>query len=566
MTARHATLLFLFLLTALRLACIGRFELSPDEAYYQMWSERLDWAYFSKGPGVAVAIRAGTAIFGVNEFGVRVWSPLLALGTSLLLYGVARRTYGGSVATWTVLLLNLTPLFTAGSLLMTIDALSIFFWTLTLYAVRRALNAERVATAGQALAWWALGGVGLALGFLSKYTNAVELASVALVLLWVPRWRAVMWRRPGIYVLTFLGLLGVIPPFLWNRDHAWVTLGHLSARGNLDTPFEWNIWEPVRFWLAHFGVYSPLIFLCILIALPWGWRRARLPVRSLFSKRRRAMFPRPRPPLDLDGENARFLLAFSLPLLAMYGFVSLKTAGEPNWTAPAFLSLSVLATMLWHERSRARRKTVARFCVAALVLGAVLSLLVLDTDALRQAGFRWAYRRDPTSRLYGWRTLAGTIADLRARTEKETGAPVFLIANRYQLAAELHFYLTGDAARIERPGHPPVYLPESQEFHSQFSFWPGYDEIPAVENAPPLPADDREMTSEAEFARVGKNPFAGRSALFITDNERQNRPASSVESGFEHCDLLATYELRRRGLPLRILRVFLCTNYQGAPL
>ena len=68
--------LFLVLLTGLRLAYIGRVELTPDEAYYQMWSERLDWGYYSKGPGVAVAIRAGTALFGPTEFGVRFLSPL----------------------------------------------------------------------------------------------------------------------------------------------------------------------------------------------------------------------------------------------------------------------------------------------------------------------------------------------------------------------------------------------------------------------------------------------------------------------------------------------------------
>ena len=46
-------------------------ELESDEAHYWMWSDRLAPAYFSKGPGVAVAIRAGTALFGAHEFGVR---------------------------------------------------------------------------------------------------------------------------------------------------------------------------------------------------------------------------------------------------------------------------------------------------------------------------------------------------------------------------------------------------------------------------------------------------------------------------------------------------------------
>src|SRR5207249_3014637 len=73
-------------------------ELSPDEAYYFQWSKRLDWAYFSKGPGVALAIRMGAAIFGENEFGVRFLSPLLALGTSLVMFVFARKLYSEAVA------------------------------------------------------------------------------------------------------------------------------------------------------------------------------------------------------------------------------------------------------------------------------------------------------------------------------------------------------------------------------------------------------------------------------------------------------------------------------------
>lgn len=581
MTARLATLLFLAVLTALRLLFIGLVELSPDEAYYQMWSERLDWAYFSKGPGIAVAMRLGTALFGVNEFGVRFFSPILALGTSLLIFWLARRIYGGSVAAWTVLLLNLTPIFTAGSLLFTIDPLSIFFWTAALAACWRALQAESpvepapnasaaaetLPRPGLALVWWAITGAAVALGFLSKYTNAVELVSIALALAWTPRWRAVF-RRPGFYLMLSVAALGAVPPLLWNQAHAWVTLGHLWARGNLDTPFEWDATAPLRFWLAHLGVYSPLLFLALLSGLPWGWKRARLPLRSLFSKRRRATWPRPAPPLDRDGEHARFLLAFALPLLGMYGLLSLRTAGEPNWTAPAFISLGILTTMLWHERCRARMSNVAPVCILALVIAGLESLVAIDTDLLRQAGFSLPYKRDPSGRLHGWRTLAATVAELRAKTERELGAPVFLIANKYQTAAELNFYLPPGARRNPRPGHPPVYLPEAQEFSSQFSFWPGYEETPPAEagTAPPLPTDDRLMTSEAEFAQIGKNPFTGRSALFVSDNERHQRAASSVENGFERCELLATYEIRRRDLPLRTLRVFLCTNYQGAPL
>src|SRR5438094_2409859 len=86
---RHWLFVFLLALTILRWTYAGMIELSPDEAYYFMWAQRPDLAYFSKGPGVAMAIRLGTAIFGENEFGVRFLSPLLALGTSLAVFFLA---------------------------------------------------------------------------------------------------------------------------------------------------------------------------------------------------------------------------------------------------------------------------------------------------------------------------------------------------------------------------------------------------------------------------------------------------------------------------------------------
>src|SRR6266850_665306 len=127
MTTTRATWIFVIVLTAIRLSMIGTTDLGVDEAHYWMWSERLAPAYFSKGPGIAFAIRASTILFGANEFGVRFLSPILAAGTSLMLFYFARRLFSASTGLWLVLALNLTPIFNIGSFVMTIDPLSIFF-------------------------------------------------------------------------------------------------------------------------------------------------------------------------------------------------------------------------------------------------------------------------------------------------------------------------------------------------------------------------------------------------------------------------------------------------------
>ena len=111
MTTARGVWLFVAALTAVRLSLVATTDLSFDEAHYWMWSERLAPAYFSKGPGIAFTMRASTAVFGANEFGVRFFSPLLAAGTSLLLFYFARRLFGATAGLWAVIALNVTPIF-----------------------------------------------------------------------------------------------------------------------------------------------------------------------------------------------------------------------------------------------------------------------------------------------------------------------------------------------------------------------------------------------------------------------------------------------------------------------
>src|SRR6201987_4131836 len=115
MSTTRAVWFFVIALTAIRLSMLSTSDLEFDEAHYWMWSERLAPAYFSKGPGIAFAIRASTAIFGANEFGVRFFSPVLAAGTSLLLFYFARRLFGVTAGLWAVLGWNATPTLKIGA-------------------------------------------------------------------------------------------------------------------------------------------------------------------------------------------------------------------------------------------------------------------------------------------------------------------------------------------------------------------------------------------------------------------------------------------------------------------
>jgi 4-amino-4-deoxy-L-arabinose transferase-like glycosyltransferase len=531
MTPTRFALIFIGLVTSIRLALIGQIELSADEAYYVLWSQKLDWSYFSKGPGVAFAIRAGAALFGETEFGVRFLSPLLACGTGLLLFFFTRHLYGAAVAAWAVVLFNLIPMFQAGGLLMTIDPLSMFFWLAALYALWIALeHAPRFSWA------WPAAGLLVGLGFLSKYTNAMQLLSVGLVLALNPRHRG-EFARAGFWSLILAFLICAIPPVVWNAGHDWVTMSHLRARGGLTGTWAFRPGECLEFIAMHIGVYSPLIFGGLAFAL---WKMGRE-----FSKSPKTLY----------------LAAFAFPLILLYLFLSLKQVGEANWTAPAFISLGIFAAKTWYDLASAKR-WAAVYSAVALGLGLAMSLGAIQTDLFRLAGIPWPHERDPSGRLRGWRSTADYVQGVRERYERETGEKVFLIGSGYQLASALAFYLP--ERRVEFPGHPPVYIPESQHIENQYSFWPRYDEYVAV-NERPHAAKDESAMDEYYTEEQGVNRFVGRTALYVTERP-QMKPPGSIKSGFEETEMIALGRIGRRGSLLREIRIFVCRNYRGVPL
>src|SRR5688500_5385622 len=504
MSYTRAVWTFLLFLTAIRFTLLGTTDLSFDEAHYWMWSDRLAPAYFSKGPGVAFAIWASTAIFGDSEFGVRFWSPILGAATILLVYYFTRKLYSEKAGFWVVIALNAIPLFNVGNLVMTIDPLSIFFWTAAMFTFWVAL--ER--TPGSI--WlWPTTGLLIGLGFLCKYTNALQLVSVLLVLALIPRHRREFKRR-GLYLLLGAFAICLVPPIIWNAQHAWITVFHLRSRGGLDQALGFRPAEVLGFLGAHFLTFSPLLFLF--------W--------------------------------------FVLPVFLFYLVISCNAQAAPNWDVLAFISLAVLAAAFWTERLE-RSGAARRFLYVGLLLGLGLSLFAMNTDLLRTLNIPFPHHRDPADRVRGWRSASRAVEKIRAEFEPKIGEKVFMIADQRDRASEMAFYF--NRKRVEGPGHPPVYIVESQDIETQFSFWPRYDEF--VEAPPNTPLPDGEVYTE----EGGVNQFNGRSALYVQSGKSPVVP-HNIRAAFQSVDRIATIEVRRFGVVMREWNVFACRKYRSLPL
>lgn len=523
MTKTRAVWLFLGALTLVRFSMLASTDLEFDEAHYWMWSERLAPGYFSKGPGIAFAIRASTMIFGANEFGVRFWSPVLAAGTSLLLFYFGKRLFNENVGLWSVIALNLTPIFNIGAFVMTTDALSIFFWMAAMFTFWIATEKSP-----RFSFWWPLTGLLIGLGFLSRFTNAFEIVCVLLVLAFAPRLRQ-EFKRPGLYSMLGVFILCLIPPIVWNAQHAWITVLHLRTRGGLTQDVGLRPLEPLKFFGVHFLVYSPLLFGALVWAVVRSWRRVSQQFKVLF------------------------LFWFGLPVSAFYFLLSLNHVATPNWDAVSFLSLGLLAVHYWNERME--QQSVKIFATAAVLLGFLFSFFSVDSDMIRSAGIRFP-RSDPSDRLRGWKSMVAEVERIRNEQEAKLGEKLFLIADERHRASVVSFYLKDK--RVEGPGHPPCYLIESQDLVNQFSFWPRYDQF--VETPPNPNQSPDETLSEQK----GMNLFIGRSAILVRNYARG--PSPKIRAAFESVEPIGTIAVHRFGQEIRRWQIFLCHRYKTLPL
>ena len=412
----------LLAVTGFRLWYAVQLGLVPDEAYYWLWSKHLAASYRDKGPAIAWTIALGTKMFGDTVFGIRFFAVVLSSGTGWLLFVLARRLYDERVALWCLLVALVMPIMAVGSILMTIDSLSVFFWALAVIWFWRALENSRTSD------WFWLGLI-IGAGFLAKFTNGVQLICIGVFLLWSKAHRSLLWSRKPI-VMTVAFLLASLPILWWNVQTGWVHAIALHSRSGVQHSFQIHPQQLLRFVGEQFGVISPLLMAGMTIAAVGRLLRRHQDFR------------------------VRFLLSQFLPLYGLFLFFSLNKAGQPNWIAPALVTGIILTVVFWREAVQ-RRPGWRWGIAAAFALATLMTGLMHNTDYLRlPAG------KDPLLRTKGWPDFAAHVQ--RAREQHHAS---LLLADHYSRASLMAFYLSD---------RPPTYLLPAPYGASQFTLWPGY--------------------------------------------------------------------------------------------
>ena len=421
------------------LAWLCPFSLIEDEAHYWEWSRRLDWSYYSKGPGVAFAIAASTRALGDSEFGVRVPAAIFAAIASIAVAGLARDVFRTARTGFlAAVLFTLIPLFQGTSLLMTIDMPYAAMWSLAAWAGWRAFR-------GGSLAAWAALGACLSLAFLFKYT----------VLLLIPGMLWYAWTsgrarpRAGtlqVSVCVLLALTGLIPVIMWNADRGWPTvhhlLGHLGVKGGDVAPTQGvGGWHYSPKWTLEFlgtqlGLVGPVL------ALVWlGFVQAK----------------------GTANAGRRYLLACASPILLFYFLISFVTEPEGNWALGGYRTFIPVAAFAV-DRSWTSPGATRAWWRATLVYGLIAGLAIPRADLVAKIPF--LAKAIPLSRLTGAREMAAHVQRLldQLAADTQSGKPPFVVSQFYGRASQMAFYL---------PGHPTVYCSGSRMGgrKSQYDLW-----------------------------------------------------------------------------------------------
>lgn len=540
-------------------------DLSGDEAQYWDWSRDLDWSYYSKGPAVAWLIRGSCAIFGDTMPAVRYPAVLLGIGTGIVSYLLIVKLLGSErLALGYAALMACVPAFVAGSVMMTIDPPFFFCWGLATLLAAVALFDNRK--------WvWPVIGVVVGLGFLAKYAMLLWLVCLGVFLVVdAPsrRW----WRSGGsgwMWSGVVIALLFTAPVLIWNAQHDWVSLHHVQRQ----TSTGFSIGNPLEMLGGQAAIIGPGMALFLIGAIAAVVRRD-----EITATRRRGLV---------------YLLVIGGTFFAINFIWSFRTKIQPNWPAPAYFTLLILAT--WFAGIRSGRQAAgidalkgdkplyydpvkshisakidekkgdrplcfgklkafvpikigrASFWRVNLVLTVVFGLLMLPVahDAsllyrflpmLSRAAMAMGAdkpitprRIDFTYKLRGHEELGGRVG----RELAELGSEAFVVSDNYQTTAVLSFYV---------PGQPKAcfigsYWPVKPARHSQYDLWPDRSLEPTVNGAP--------------------NPRLGRDAIYVGYYNE------ALLTAFEQVEPLESVVVKVRGHEVREFDLWRCRGFKG---
>jgi 4-amino-4-deoxy-L-arabinose transferase-like glycosyltransferase len=403
MTSYRRSALFLIIISGMFATFYNAFlPLHGDEAYYWLWSHRLQGGYYDHPPMIALLI-ALSNIISESEWGVRLVNVLAMSVAAWIVFRLLEELKDAKAGLWGVIIFESVVLVHAGYTIVTTDSPLILFWSLALWSTYRVLTRAHTMD-------FILTGLFVGAMMLSKYTAVLYV--MALLLFLLLRRRDLL-RDSRTYMAALLALLVIVPLLWWNYRHDWISFLFQLHHGGGKEHIMWNWFTELIG--AQFGVFTP-VFAAVLFYF-------------LFKKR-----------LFWDNEILAFLALMTVTPLLFFLYKSLHTHIELNYTAPAYISGTVLTAYMLAERQM--KKTFYAGVAVALLLSLIARAGLLFWLPVVQ------------DRMYGNKEAVAMLQHHRSAGDA-------LYANHLTMAALITYYT---------PDHHAVRIPTPTRY-SQYDMW-----------------------------------------------------------------------------------------------
>lgn len=344
------------------------FPLGVDEAYAIAAARDFSLSFYDHPPLGFWAPVASAQIFGESALAYRMPFLLCGAATGWLLYLIGHHLAGPKAGFYSLVLFAIAPHMALGSGVFVLPDGPLNLGSgLTAYALVKMAGHVR-----PSLKHWALGGLGLAIAFGSKYqAGLIPFGVLSFMLLTPGRWRWAL--QPGFWLAAAIAVLGVAPVLIWNISQDWVSFAFHGARTARTVQ------------LANFAAMAAgqLVYL-----LP-----ATLAAALILSKRALRGAPGP-----------RSLAHLALwPIVAFNAIYLFSDASFPHWTMPGFVFALPLVGV-WLAQAGSRLFLWASYGFGTVVWAVIAVLMVhvpTGIFAPRDGFANW----DQTQAMFNWSGL-----------------------------------------------------------------------------------------------------------------------------------------------------------------
>ncbi len=230
--------------------------LYDDEVYYWVWTRHLQLSYLDHPPFVAWLFLLGTPLEPLFH-AVRWPAVLLGHATFLIWLKILRPIMSERQLFWWLCLSLTSPFFGMGSLIATPDIPMMFFWSLSLLAMLKAMETGDPR-------WYGALGCFLGLGFCSKYVIVLFVPAALIWLVFSRRLKAVHWRWLPLTLAA--GFLFSLPVLYWNYQNDFVSFRYQLTHGLAGG--SWNPDWTLEYFFSQIGIIFPTILYLALRRWP----------------------------------------------------------------------------------------------------------------------------------------------------------------------------------------------------------------------------------------------------------------------------------------------------------